>query len=288
MAEEDIIEETEAETEVIVSEEAQGELDLGNSDQDNFEKAENTVQKRINRLTKKMRDAERDREEAIQYAKQVHQEAEGLKTRLSAMDTGYLNESSARVSSELQSAEANLKAAMEIGDTEAAVEAQKKITQLAIHNDRVEQAKAQQARYQQQAQYQQQTQAQPQVPQQPVQAPKVDPKAQSWAQDNEWFGEDEAMTYAAFGIHKKLVEEEGFDPSTDDYYSELDQRMKTEFPHKLGNSGGGKRPAQTVASVNRSSSGRSSGKKVRLSQRQVDMARRLNVPIEEYAKYVKG
>jgi len=285
MAEEDVIEENEVETEVVVSEEPQGELALEPSDEDNFEKAENTVQKRINRLTKKMRDAERDREEAIQYAKQIHQEAEGLKTRLSAMDTGYLNESSARVSSELQGAEANLKAAMEIGDTEAAVAAQKQITQLAIQNDRVEQAKMQQARYQQQVQAQ--PQAQPQA-QQPVQPPKVDRKAQDWAQDNDWFGEDEAMTYAAFGIHKKLVEQEGFDPSSDDYYTELDQRMKKEFPHKLGNSGGGKRPAQTVASVNRSSSGRTSGKKVRLSQRQVDMARRLNVPVEEYAKYVKG
>ena len=285
MAEEDVIEENEVETEVVVPEEPQGELNLESSSEDNFEKAENTVQKRINRLTKKMRDAERDREEAIQYAKQIHQEAEGLKTRLSAMDTGYLNESSARVSSELQGAEANLKAAMEIGDTEAAVAAQKQITQLAIQNDRVEQAKMQQARYQQQVQAQ--PQAQPQA-QQPVQPPKVDRKAQDWAQDNDWFGEDEAMTYAAFGIHKKLVEQEGFDPSSDDYYTELDQRMKKEFPHKLGNSGGGKRPAQTVASVNRSSSGRSSGKKVRLSQRQVDMARRLNVPIEEYAKYVKG
>ena len=285
MAEEDVIEENEVETEVVVSEEPQGELALEPSDEDNFEKAENTVQKRINRLTKKMRDAERDREEAIQYAKQIHQEAEGLKTRLSAMDTGYLNESSARVSSELQGAEANLKAAMEIGDTEAAVAAQKQITQLAIQNDRVEQAKMQQARYQQQVQAQ--PQAQPQA-QQPVQPPKVDRKAQDWAQDNDWFGEDEAMTYAAFGIHKKLVEQEGFDPSSDDYYTELDQRMKKEFPHKLGNSGGGKRPAQTVASINRSSSGRTSGKKVRLSQRQVDMARRLNVPVEEYAKYVKG
>ena len=285
MAEEDVVEETEVETEVVVPEEPQGELNLESSSEDNFEKAENTVQKRINRLTKKMRDAERDREEAIQYAKQIHQEAESLKTRLSAMDTGYLNESSARVSSELQGAEANLKAAMEIGDTEAAVAAQKQITQLAIQNDRVEQAKMQQARYQQQVQAQ--PQVQPQA-QQPVQPPKVDRKAQDWAQDNDWFGEDEAMTYAAFGIHKKLVEQEGFDPSSDDYYTELDQRMKKEFPHKLGNSGGGKRPAQTVASVNRSSSGRTSGKKVRLSQRQVDMARRLNVPVEEYAKYVKG
>tara|TARA_Y100001938_G_C7969488_1_gene368566 strand:- start:19 stop:876 length:858 start_codon:yes stop_codon:yes gene_type:complete len=285
MAEEDVVEETEVETEVVVPEEPQGELNLESSSEDNFEKAENTVQKRINRLTKKMRDAERDREEAIQYAKQIHQEAESLKTRLSAMDTGYLNESSARVSSELQGAEANLKAAMEIGDTEAAVAAQKQITQLAIQNDRVEQAKMQQARYQQQMQAQPQTQPQTQ---QPVQPPKVDRKAQDWAQDNDWFGEDEAMTYAAFGIHKKLVEQEGFDPSSDDYYTELDQRMKKEFPHKLGNSGGGKRPAQTVASVNRSSSGRTSGKKVRLSQRQVDMARRLNVPVEEYAKYVKG
>jgi len=119
----------------------------------------------------------------------------------------------------------------------------------------------------------------------PSQPKMPDPKAQRWASRNEWFGEDEAMTYAAFGIHKKLIENEGFDPQSDEYYNELDKRMVEEFPHKLN--GGSRRPAQTVASVSRSSSGRSSGKKVRLTPSQVAIAKKLGVPLEEYAKYVK-
>ena len=121
------------------------------------------------------------------------------------------------------------------------------------------------------------------MPQQQPRRP--DPKAEQWAQKNTWFGDDEAMTYAAFGIHKKLVEDEGFDPQSNDYYNELDRRMQTEFPHKLN--GGSKRPAQTVASVSRNTSGRSSGKKVRLTPSQVAIAKKLGVPLEEYAKYVK-
>ena len=254
-------------------------------DDDNFEKAESATQKRIDRLTKKMREAERQREEALKYAQSVQAEAQELKQRMDTLDTNYVQEYSSRVESQMASAEGELARAMEVGDTNAVVEAQRKITRLAIENDRAEQAKAQQERTAQAAETQQAAQVSQPSPQ--AQPRRPDPKAEAWAQKNEWFGSDEAMTYAAFGIHKKLVEDEGFDPKSDDYYTELDRRMGEEFPHKLGNSGGSKRPAQTVASVSRNSSGRSSGKKVRLTPSQVAIAKKLGVPLEEYAKHVK-
>ena len=253
------------------------------SEEDNFDKAENATQKRIDRLTKKMREAERQREEALKYAQNVQAEAHQLKQRMDALDSNYVNEYSSRVESQIASAEEKLAKAIEMGDTNGVIEAQRAITRLAIENDRAQQAKVQQARYAQQMQAQQQAALRQPMPQQQPRRP--DPKAEQWAQRNAWFGEDEAMTYAAFGIHKKLVEDEGFDPQSNDYYNELDRRMQTEFPHKLN--GGSKRPAQTVASVSRSTSGRSSGKKVRLTPSQVAIAKKLGVPLEEYAKYVK-
>ena len=253
------------------------------SEDDNFDKAENATQKRIDRLTKKMREAERQREEALKYAQNVQAEAQQLKQRMDTLDSNYVNEYSSRVESQIASAEEKLAKAIEMGDTNGVIEAQRAITRLAIENDRAQQAKVQQARYAQQMQAQQQAAVRQPMPQQQPRRP--DPKAEQWAQRNTWFGEDEAMTYAAFGIHKKLVEDEGFDPQSNDYYNELDRRMQTEFPHKLN--GGSKRPAQTVASVSRSTSGRSSGKKVRLTPSQVAIAKKLGVPLEEYAKYVK-
>ena len=275
--------EDEQDTEVEV-EAAKEEPQVEAATEDQFEKAETNTQKRIDRLTKKMREAERQKDEALRYAQGVQAEAAQLKDRMNAMDTNYVNEYSNRVTSEMGTAEGELARAIEIGDTNGVVEAQRKITRLAIENDRAEQAKAQQQRYAQQAQAQAQTQVQQPMPQQQPRRP--DPKAESWAQRNEWFGTDEAMTYAAFGVHKKLVENEGFDPQSDEYYSELDKRMQSEFPHKLKN-GESRRPAQTVASVSRSTSGRSSGKKVRLTPSQVAIAKKLGVPLEEYAKYVK-
>jgi len=256
---------------------------LAASEEDNFDKAENATQKRIDRLTKKMREAERQREEAIKYAQGVQTEAEQLKKRMNALDTNYVNEYSTRVETQMGTAEQELARAIEVGDTNGVIEAQRKITSLAIENDRAKQAKMQQERYAQQVAAQQQQQVQQPMPQQQPRRP--DPKAEQWAQRNSWFGDDEAMTYAAFGVHKKLVEDEGFDPQSDEYYNELDKRMATEFPHKLN--GGSKRPAQTVASVSRNTSGRSSGKKVRLTPSQVAIAKKLGVPLEEYAKYVK-
>ena len=276
--------EDEVEVEVPEQEQEEAQVEVA-QEEDNFDKAESATQKRIDRLTKKMREAERQREEALKYAQSVQAEAQELKQRMDTLDTNYVQEYSNRVESQMASAEGELARAMEVGDTNAVVEAQRKITRLAIENDRAEQAKAQQERTAQAAETQQAAQVSQPSPQ--AQPRRPDPKAEAWAQKNEWFGSDEAMTYAAFGIHKKLVEDEGFDPKSDDYYTELDRRMGDEFPHKLGNSGGSRRPAQTVASVSRNSSGRSSGKKVRLTPSQVAIAKKLGVPLEEYAKHVK-
>jgi len=251
---------------------------------DQFKKAESATQKRIDRLTKKMREAERREQEAINYARQVQTESQQLKQRMDNLDTSYVSEFSTRVTAQMEQAENELSRAMELGDTKAAVEAQRKITALAIQADRAEQARSQQEAYAKQAQ--EQAQYQQQAAQQQRTAPKrPDPKAEQWAVKNKWFGQDQAMTYAVFGIHKKLIEDEGFDPQSDEYYTELDRRMADEFPHKL--KGQSKRPAQTVASASRTATTGRSGKKVRLTPSQVAIAKKLGVPLEEYAKYVK-
>ena len=251
------------------------------------EEYQSSVQRRIDKLTKRMRESERREQAAVEYAQNVQSESNVLKTRMKALDEGYLNEYGGRITSEQEGAENALRSAMELGDTDATVAAQKKLTELAVAQERLNQAKTQQAQYQQQVAQQQQIQQQQQeaAAQQPAQPPpEADPKAEAWAARNEWFGKDEALTFAAFGLHKKLVEDEQFDPTSDEYYSELDKRMRNEFPQKLN--GGTKKPAQTVASVSRSGSpGRS--RKVRLTPSQVAIAKKLGVPLEEYAKYVK-
>jgi len=251
-----------------------------------IEQYSESVQKRINRLTKKMRDAEREREEALRYAQNVQSEAEQLRSRMQNLDSGYMSEYGTRLALQQAQAEANLKRAVELGDAEATVAAQKDLTNLTIaadgYNRAQQQAQARQAATQEVQQ--QKVFSQPQAAPQPQ---RPDPKAEDWAGKNTWFGQDEAMTFAAFGIHKKLVEDEGFDPQSDDYYNELDSRIKREFPHKFGEEQShGRKPAQTVAGVSRSSgSGRS--KRVKLSPTQVAIAKKLGVPLEEYAKYVK-
>jgi len=268
------------ETEIEVEqEETSASEDSGSEDQ--FAKAETSTQKRIDRLTKKMREAERREQEAIKYAQAVQSEAQTLKQRMSSLDTNYVNEYTSRVNTQIEQAENTLARAMEMGDSKTTVEAQRTLTNLAIQQDRANQAKAQQERVAQQKEEPQQA-----APQQPAPAaPKrPDPKAETWAMKNSWFGQDEAMTYAAFGIHKKLVEEEGFDPTTDEYYTELDRRISSKFVN-AGNTAN-KRPAQTVVGASRTPTGRS-GKKVRLTPSQVAIAKKLGVPLEEYAKYVK-
>ena len=271
--------EHEIETEIEVETPAEGESDFGD---DQFQKAEAATQKRINRLTKKMRDAERREQEAVRYAQAVQQEAQSLKSRLSNLDTNYVNEYSTRVSTQIAQAEAALSRAIEMGDSKATVEAQRTLTNLAIQADRAEQARQQQARYYQQQAAQQQYQARQPMPAQQPRRP--DPKAEQWALRNSWFGQDEAMTYAAFGIHKKLIEDEGFDPQSDEYYNELDQRIASRFGTQTKSAN---RPAQTVAGASRAVSTGRSGRKVRLTPSQVAIAKKLGVPLEEYAKYVK-
>ncbi|MBT5681531.1 MAG: hypothetical protein HOJ09_05680 [Gammaproteobacteria bacterium] len=255
-------------------------VEVASSDQ--FEKADNATQKRIDRLTKKMREAERRENEAINYAKQVQQEAETLKQRFSNLDSSYVAEYSNRVQNEMTQAESDFARAMEMGDTQAAVEANKRMIALTSQSERAAQAKQAQER-------QRQPQVQQPVPQQqPQAAPQVkrpDPKAQDWAEKNEWFGQDEAKTFAAFGIHKKLVEDEGFDPTSNDYYTELDRRISDTFGGS--SQAPSRRAVQTVAGVSRNNSGRSSGRKVRLTPSQVAIAKKLGVPLEAYAKYVK-
>ena len=270
--------ETEAEPQEAVAE-------VVTEDDSEHEEYSASVKKRINRLTKKMREAERQREEALRYAQQVQTESEQLRTRVNSLDHGYMTEYGNRLNVEHRQAENDYKRAVELGDPDATLEAQRKLTELSIQANQYTQAQqAAQQRQQYEQQYAQQAAQQPAQPAQP-QAP--DPKAEEWAKKNEWFGQDEAMTFAAFGVHKKLVEDEGFDPQSDDYYNELDNRMRDEFPHKLNNTGSERRPAQTVAGVSRSTTGRTNSKRVKLPPTQVAIAKKLGVPLEEYAKYVR-
>ena len=237
---------------------------------------------RIDRLTKKMREAERREQDAIAFAQAKMQENDQLKSQLQGLDKDYVSEYGQRVDSDINTVKEALRKAMSIGDTDAVVDAQEKIASLMVAKERANQAKN---RIEQDQPVETSDQ---QAPQQATPQPKrPDPKAEEWAEKNSWFGTDEAMTYAAFGIHKKLVESEGFDPRTDEYYNELDKQLAETFPQKLGtNSQKQSRPVQTVASPSRpATTGRPS--KVRVTQSQVAMAKKLNVPLEEYAKYVK-
>jgi hypothetical protein len=251
-----------------------------------MEQYSESVKKRINRLTKKMREAERERDESISYAQKVQAEAEQIRQRMQNLDQGFMAEHGQRLDLQREQAEAALKRAVELGDAEGTVAAQKALTDVTIASNNYAQAQRQaQPLSQPQAQAAPQPQAQPQAQAAPQ---RPDPKAEQWAEKNTWFGSDEAMTFAAFGIHKKLIEDEGFDPQSDDYYNELDSRIKREFPHKFGEEQvTGRKPAQSVASVSRSTKTGRGSKRVRLSQTQVAIAKKLGVPLEEYAKYVK-
>ena len=256
--------------------------------EDEHDQVSKNVQKRIDRLTKKMREAERREQDAIKYAQGVQKEAQELKNKLQTVDDGYMNEYGNRLEIEQKQVEAELKQAMASNDADAVIEKQRKLAQLAASAETYNKAqRAQQARQQQVQPQQPQPQPQPQVqPQQaqPAEQPP-DPKAEEWASKNDWFGKDEAMTFAAFGIHKAIVENEGFDPKSDDYYDELDSRIRGKFPQEFNN-GSGKKPVQNVAGNSRS---RSRGRKtqVKLTQSQVAIANKLGVPLEAYAKYVK-
>ena len=256
-------------------------------DDDKLEEYSKGVQARIAKLTRKMREAERREQAAIEYAKGVEQSRQELESRFKKTDSDYLKKFETSIQTGLEAAQQELAAAIQSGDAEAQVKANKRIATLAFENAKLEQAKTNQ----------------PVAEQKPVTnlnqggnvvAPQtddpinMDPKAEAWASKNPWFGTDRAMTYTAFEIHKDLTEREGFDPSSDEYYAEVDKRIKVDFPHKFGNTSEKQtsEPVQTVASAKRSvKPGR---KTVRLTSSQVAIAKKLGVPLEEYAKQLKN
>ena len=239
------------------------------------------VQKRISKLTKKWREAERQKEAALDYAKGVQYEHSQLKTRFSKMEPNYVKALENRVASGMDAAKAKLTTAREAGDINAEVEAQKSIAQLGIEEVRLNALKDRQS------QDKEQEVKTPTLQDTVGRTPPPDPKAEDWASKNEWFGKDNAMTYTAFDYHKKLTEQEGFDPNSPEYYAEIDKRMRLDFPHKFDNtkSQESTNRTQIVASAKRSvHPGR---KTVRLTSSQVAIAKKLGVPLEEYAKQLK-
>ena len=248
------------------------------------------VKKRIAKLTKKMREAERQREAAIEYARKIQSEKESLAGRLTKLDTGYVTEMENRIKSSMEAAAAKLAQARTDGDLKAEIAAQTEIAKLGYEDARLSEIKSKQAletkvdNAKPVQDYVDKLREQPQQ-EQPI---NPDPKAQTWAQKNTWFGQDSAMTYTAFDLHKKLVEEEGYDPQSDEYYAEIDKRIRLEFPHKFATNTAqttnNSKPTQTVASASRAGGKSSSRKTVRLTPSQVAIAKKLGVPLEEYAK----
>ena len=255
-------------------------------EQDELENYSKGVQKRIATLTKKMREQERAAQSAYEYAKNLQVENENLKTNTNHLNQSYYGEAENRLKSQRAQANTVLKSAYQDQDWDKVTKAQEILDKITV-----EESKLATNRMQIEREPVYQNVPQQQMQQQPIQAPtpQADPEAESWAQKNEWFGQDEIMTLAAFNIHQKLIEEEGFDPSDTMYYDEIDKRIRTEFPHKFSDGGAVKSKAkmqQTVAPAGRSdSSGRK--RQVRLTKSEVEMARRLNVPVQEYAKHIK-
>jgi hypothetical protein len=246
------------------------------------------VQSRIKKLTEKYRQEERDKAEAVRLSQQLMQENQALKGRVQALDTGYLSEYGTRLQTQTESAKRQYKEAYESGDTDRMLEAQQMLSNIAVEQQRYNTAKtrAEQQAQQRQAAPQQQAQAAPQQQQQQPR-PKPDPRAESWASKNTWFGQDKIMTNAAYTLHHQLVEDEGFDPEADEYYNELDKRLRQEFPHKFQakKTGGGSQVASAGNSASRST--KQGRRSVKLSHSQVAIAKKLGVPLEEYAKFVK-
>jgi len=246
------------------------------------------VKNRIDKLTKRMREEERQKAAATQYADNVKRENDQLKLRLDNLDKGYQEEFGGRIDSQLTSAKRAFKDAHEAGDVDRMVEAQEALANLTVEKGKLKKPIAANASAEVAIQAGPAPVAPPvQPPGAPPPAAPPDPRAEAWAARNVWFGQDEVMTYASFGIHRRLIEDEGFDPQTEDYYGELDKRMAAEFPHKLGKqagNGGSRKVASAESSRSRNKGGR---KSVRLTPSQVAIAKKLGVPLEEYAKYVK-
>ena len=257
-------------------------------DDDKLEDYSKGVQARIAKLTRKMREAERREQAAVEYAQAVEQKRQALEKRFDKTDAEYIKKFESTISSGLEAAQKELAAAIESGDAKAQVEANKRIATLAFENAKLDAAKEGREAPKQAEQPVNLSQG-GQINQPAMNDPiNPDPRAEAWASKNAWFGTDRAMTYTAFEIHKDLTEKEGFDPNSDEYYAEVDKRIRVDFPHKFGktNEKQSTAPVQTVASANRSvKPGR---KTVRLTSSQVAIAKKLGVPLEEYAKQLKN
>jgi len=254
--------------------------DENKTQKDELEDYSKDVQRRIAKLTKKWREAERQKEEALHFARVQKEEKEKLTKQFSSLESSSVKDREARISSGLQAAQAKLAAARETQNILAEVDAQREIARLGYEEARLMEAKV----------------ALENLPKQTNEIPAInlnrsneqavrpDPKAESWGSKNKWFGSDSAMTYTAFDIHKKLVDDEGYDPQTDEYYAEIDKRIRLEFPHKFDKNATTEttKPVQQVASAKRST--KPGRKTVRLTPSQVAIAKKLGVPLEEYAK----
>ena len=244
---------------------------------DNLQDVSENVQKRIDKLTRKYREAERREKAALDYAKGLQNKYSGLEKKVHETDKTYVEEYEARVDSQREQVKNKLQKAIEENNSEAIMKANDELTQLAVENEKAKIKKSQfeEASAQAKAQVEQQAQ-------QPIQqAQPPSKKAEKWAEDNDWFGNDRIMTSAAYAIHEDLVTQ-GFDPESDEYYNEINKHMKDNFPHKFANEK--QRPVQTVASAGRKQEGR---RTVKLTRSQVAIAKKLGVPLEEYAKFVK-
>jgi hypothetical protein len=283
-------EEVEIELEGVASEteaaaEVEEVVEETNDEDTEHEEYSKSVQKRIDKLTAKLREAERREQAATEFASNVQKENTDLKTKAQELDGSYIASEANRITAETEKAKNDLKIANENNDVEQQVEAQQKLAVLAADAQRVENLNKQREKAVETPPSEEQP-AQTASQAAPEQYPDPDPKAQEWADKNEWFGQDKAMTMTSFVIHEDLIKE-GFDPKSDEYYTEVDTRIRSEFPHKFDEDTSTKnRPVQTVASAKRSAkTGRS--KSVKLTPSQVAIAKKLGVPLEEYAKYVK-
>ena len=245
------------------------------------------VQRRIAKLTKKWREAERQKDEAAEFAKTQIKLREEAEAKISKLEPGYLQSTEDSITSGIQAAQAKLAAAREAQDLTAEAEALTAISELGYKKAKLAETKVAQEEFKKQKE--EKPKSEVNLKQQPAQN-TPDPKAEQWAAKNTWFGQDTAMTYTAFDLHKKLTEEEGYDPQSDEYYSEIDKRIRLEFPNKFGNNTdtgeNTTKPVQQVASAKRSTN---TGRKntVRLTSSQVAIAKKLGVPLEEYAKQLK-
>ena len=284
--------EGEEETEVSLGEETTedvgGEKFTANPEsthRDELEAVSDNVQKRISKLTARMREAERREQAAIDYAKGMHNQAQTLQQRLVNTDFSRLSETKSRLETQQGTLKAIIRRAREEGDIDTETEAQQRLTDLVMEQRQVAgwlQQQQQQIENYKQAPQQAQQQA-------PSPKPAPSPRAERWAESNPWFGQDRVLTYAAWGMHQTLIEQEGVDPNTEEYYTELDRRLRDEFPKRFATAQPNRqqRYVPAVAPASRSSGVNSARRTVRLSPSQVAIAKKLGVPLEEYAKYVK-